>query len=202
MIGIIDYGSGNLRSVFNAFRFLGQDVKVCGDPDALVRVDKVVLPGVGSSKGAMEGLQQRGLVEPLLEHIKKGTPFLGICLGLQLLFTRSPEGGGCDCLDVIQGEVKIFPRDSGLKIPQIGWNTVELRNEDCPVFKGIRNETYFYFVHSYYCETKDAGYNAGITKYGLSYTSALWKDNIFAVQFHPERSQANGLKILTNFAGL
>ncbi|MFH1552266.1 MAG: imidazole glycerol phosphate synthase subunit HisH, partial [Candidatus Omnitrophota bacterium] len=133
MIGIIDYGSGNLCSVYNAFRYLGQDVQVCEDPAALSRAGKVVLPGVGSSKDAMEGLTRRGLREPLAEHIEKGRPFLGICLGLQLLFDRSEEAGGCDCLGWIRGEVKLFPGGGELKVPQIGWNTVKLLSSDCPL---------------------------------------------------------------------
>ncbi len=202
MIGIVDYGSGNLRSVFNAFRYLGQDVRICESPDDLGRADRIVLPGVGSSGDAMEGLARRDLAGPLADFIKSGRPFLGICLGLQLLFTRSFEGGGCDCLGVIRGEVKLFPAEKGIKVPQIGWNTVALRGARCPVFKGIGDETYFYFVHSYYCDNDEEEYTAGVTEYGIRYTSALWKDNIFAVQFHPERSQENGIKILENFAKL
>lgn len=202
MIGIIDYGSGNLRSVFNAFRYLGQDVKVCPNADDLEHVNKIVLPGVGSSKDAMEGLTRGGFVEPLLGHIREGKPFLGICLGLQLLFARSEEGEGCDCLNVVRGEVKLFPIKDQLKVPQIGWNTVKICSEACPLFEGIKDESYFYFVHSYYCQTHEPDLTSGKTEYGLSYTSALWKDNIFAVQFHPERSQKNGLKMLENFVKL
>jgi glutamine amidotransferase len=202
MIGIVDYGSGNLRSVLNAFRYLGQDVEICEDPDGLRRADKIVLPGVGSSKDAMKGLTQRGLVGPLSECIKLGKPFLGICLGLQLLFTRSEEAGGCDCLNVISGKVKLFPADRGIKVPQIGWNTVDVRRKNCPIFKGIGSGTYFYFVHSYYCDSDEEEYTAGMTEYGVKYTSALWKDNIFAVQFHPERSQETGIKMMENFAKL
>ncbi|MFQ5952781.1 MAG: imidazole glycerol phosphate synthase subunit HisH [Candidatus Omnitrophota bacterium] len=202
MIGIIDYGSGNLRSVYNAFQYLGQDVKVCEKAGQLEGIDKMVLPGVGSSKDALEGLKERGLVEPLLDHIKGGRPFLGICLGLQLLFTRSEESGGCDCLGVISGEVKLFPREKGIKVPQIGWNTVKMRNPSCPILKGIKDGSYFYFVHSYYCDNEEAEYTAGETEYGLFYTSVLWKDNIYAMQFHPERSQKNGIKLLENFTKL
>ena len=202
MIGIIDYGSGNLRSVYNAFRYLGQDVKICEGPEEMTTFDKVVLPGVGSSRDALEGLEQRGLVEPLLDFIEKGKPFLGICLGLQLLFARSEESGGCDCLGIIRGEVKLFPRETGVKVPQIGWNTVKMRGPECPIFKGIKDESYFYFVHSYYCSSEEAEYTAGETEYGIPYTSVLWKDNIFAMQFHPERSQANGIKLLENFVKL
>jgi glutamine amidotransferase len=202
MIGIIDYGSGNLRSVYNAFRYLGEDVKVCESPLEIEGFEKIVLPGVGSSKDAMKGLTERGLVEPLLKSIQDGKPFLGICLGLQMLFTRSEESGGCDCLDVVRGEVKLFPKSEELKVPQIGWNTVKLLQGDCPVLKGIKDESYFYFVHSYYCANDEKEYSAGETEYGVRYTSVLWKDNIYAVQFHPERSQANGIKLLENFVKL
>ncbi len=202
MIGVIDYGSGNLRSVFNAFRYIGEKVEICDSARKLSRADKIVLPGVGSSKDAIDGLEERGLIEPLTERLSDGTYFLGICLGLQLLFTRSEEGGGCDCLDIISGEVKLFPKEAGLKVPQIGWNTVKLASRDCPIFKGIEDESFFYFVHSYYCANEEKKFTEGVTEYGVSYTSALWKDNIFAVQFHPERSQEKGIKILENFAKL
>jgi len=202
MIGIIDYGSGNLRSVYNAFRYLGQDIKICDDSGSVERADKIVFPGVGASKDAMEGLAARGLIEPLLEHLRKGKLFLGICLGLQLLFTRSEESGGCDCLDVIRGEIKLFPGGEGLKVPQIGWNTVRINDSACPVFKGIEDGSYFYFVHSYYCVAGERKFSVGETEYGVPYTSALWKDNIFAVQFHPERSQENGIRMLKNFGEL
>jgi glutamine amidotransferase len=202
MIAIIDYGSGNLKSVLNAFKYLNEDVSVCAEPDMLEKADKIVLPGVGSSKDAMVGLAKRSLIEPLFEGIKKGKPFLGICLGLQMLLDSSEESGGCDCLGVVQGEVRLFPGREGMKVPQIGWNTVSLKKNGCPIFKGIEDNSYFYFVHSYYCENKDKSLTAGATEYGLSYTSALWKDNIFAVQFHPERSQKNGIKMLENFTKL
>lgn len=202
MIAIIDYGSGNLKSVLNAFKYLNEDVAVCEEPGALKKASKIVLPGVGSSKDAMDGLKKRGLMEPLLDGIKKGKPFLGICLGLQMLFDSSEESGGCDCLGAVQGKVRLFPGGQGMKVPQIGWNTVGLKKEGCPIFNGIEDNSYFYFVHSYYCDNNDKSLTAGATEYGLSYTSALWKDNIFAVQFHPERSQKNGIKMLENFTKL
>lgn len=202
MIAIIDYGSGNLKSVFNAFKYLKQDATVCDDPGVLKKADKIVLPGVGSSKDAMEGLAKRGLIEPLLDGIKEGKPFLGICLGLQMLFRRTEECGGCGYLGLVKGEVKLFPAENGLKVPQIGWNTVSFERKDCPLFAGIADESYFYFVHSYYCASEEPSLTAGETEYGLKYTSVLWKDNVYAVQFHPERSQKNGLKILENFVKL
>ena len=172
MIGIIDYGSGNLRSVYNAFKYLNQEVKICGKPEDVKSSDKIVLPGVGSIKDALAGLNEKALVEPMLEHIKEGKFFLGICLGLQLLFESSEESGGCDCLGLIKGKVKLFPGAEELKVPQIGWNTVDVQKENCPLFKGINNRSYFYFVHSYYCEAKENEYVLGETEYGVTYTSA------------------------------
>ncbi|MFA6635903.1 MAG: imidazole glycerol phosphate synthase subunit HisH [Candidatus Omnitrophota bacterium] len=199
MIGIIDYGSGNLRSVYNAFCYIGADVKVCDVPGDLDRADKIVLPGVGASKDAMAGLVAGGYKEKLLENIGKNKPFLGICLGLQLLFDHSEESPGYSCLGLVKGEVKRFPAENGLKIPEIGWNAVNFTRKDCPIFSGIESGEYFYFVHSYYC-AYSGEYTAAFTNYGVEYASALWKDNIFAVQFHPERSQERGLKLLRNFS--
>ncbi|MCK5451095.1 MAG: imidazole glycerol phosphate synthase subunit HisH [Candidatus Omnitrophica bacterium] len=202
MIGIIDYGSGNLRSVYNAFRYLGENAKICTTFADLKTVSKIVLPGVGSSKDAMTGLEERGFIEVLKKEIASGKLFMGICLGLQLLFDRSEESGGCDGLGLIKGEVKLFPAGNERKIPQIGWNTVKFMEKDCPVFKGIKDETYFYFVHSYYCDCVEKEYISGMTEYGETYASGVWKDNVFAFQFHPERSQDAGLKVLKNFIEL
>lgn len=202
MITIIDYGTGNLKSVYNAFKYLDADVKVCEGAEDILKAEKIVLPGVGSSLDAMNGLSERGLIDPLLRSIEGGKPFLGICLGLQLLFERSDESGGCDCLKLAEGEVKLFPKSKGIKVPQIGWNTVSIKGNDCPLFKGIDSESYFYFVHSYYCMNKEENSTIGVTEYGLEYTSAFWRDNLFAVQFHPERSQQKGLKIIRNFIEL
>ncbi|MFH1412142.1 MAG: imidazole glycerol phosphate synthase subunit HisH [Candidatus Omnitrophota bacterium] len=202
MIGIIDYGSGNLKSVYNALRYIGQDVRICVSPEDLGKADKVIFPGVGSSRDAMNGLSSRGLDTAIMDGINKGKPFLGICLGLQLLFDESEESGGTEGLGLIKGAVKLFPYEKGFKVPQIGWNTVELKKEDCPLFKGIKSGTYFYFVHSYYCESGENECVAGVTEYSRTYTSAVWKDNVFAVQFHPERSQEKGLQLLRNFTEL
>jgi imidazole glycerol-phosphate synthase subunit HisH len=201
MICIIDYGTGNLRSVYNAFRHIGEDTRICETPRDIDRADKIVLPGVGSSKDAMRGLTEGGYADRLRTNIEKKKPFLGICLGLQLLFSHSDESSGCDCLGLFPGNVKCFPAGNGLKVPQIGWNTVELTKKDCPLFNGIKSGEYFYFVHSYYCEYKGE-YTAALTSYGAEYISALWKENLFAVQFHPERSQGSGLKLMENFAKL
>ena len=191
-----------MRSVYNAFRYLGEDVKICDTPEALRSVDKIVLPGVGSSKDALAGFSRKRLIEPLLNEIGGGKLFLGICLGLQLLFDRSAEGGGTDCFGLIKGSVNIFPGGPGLKVPQIGWNTVELSGDVCPLFKGVKDGSYFYFVHSFYCDSSEPEFTVGKTEYGVNYASAVWKENIFAVQFHPERSQKNGLDVLRNFVEL
>ncbi len=200
MIGIIDYGAGNLRSVFNAFKYIGREVKFCSSTEELSGIEKLVLPGVGSSGDAMKALADKGFDEALKEYIGKGKLFLGICLGLQLLFERSHEGVGCEGLGLVKGEVKTFPREKGLKVPQIGWNNMSYRDETCPLFRGIKDNSFFYFVHSYYCDTAQPEYTVGETFYGIDYTSVLWKENIFAVQFHPERSQDAGLKLLENFS--
>ncbi len=202
MITIIDYGTGNLKSVYNAFRYLGEDVKVSEDPADLKSAEKIVLPGVGSSKDAMKGLIKSGMIDPLMHEISKGKPFLGICLGLQLLFEESEETGGTKCMGLIKGKVKLFDAKKNIKVPQIGWNTIKIKEKNCPLLKGIKDESYFYFVHSYYCESKENKFTAGVTNYGIDYTSFLWKENIYAVQFHPERSQKNGIKLLENFVNL
>ncbi|MBF0493744.1 MAG: imidazole glycerol phosphate synthase subunit HisH [Candidatus Omnitrophica bacterium] len=202
MIAIIDYGSGNLRSVYNAFRYIGEDVLIAETPGALVSAERIVLPGVGAVRDALDGLNKGGFVEQILAEIKKGKPFLGLCLGLQLLFDESEESGGAACFGLIKGEVKKFPAVKNLKVPHMGWNTVDIKNDMCPLFKGIKNNSYFYFVHSYYCDALDGRYSVGKTRYGLEFTSAVWKENVFALQFHPERSQANGLKLLRNFVNI
>ncbi|KJJ84772.1 imidazole glycerol phosphate synthase subunit HisH [Candidatus Omnitrophus magneticus] len=202
MIGLVDYGAGNLRSVYNAFSHFGEKVKICVAGSDIATVDKLVLPGVGSSQDAMNGLLKADLLNPISDFLKKGKYFLGICLGLQILFENSEESGGTKCMGLISGNVKRFAVSSELKIPQIGWNTVKFVRKDCPIFKGIPDKSYFYFVHSYYCSASDKTNIAGLTEYGVPYTSILWKDNIFATQFHPERSQETGLKIIENFIKL
>lgn len=202
MIAIIDYGSGNLRSVYNAFKALGAEAKVISDAASLKKAERIVLPGVGSSKDAIVSLGEKGLAEALLGEINRGKLFLGICLGLQLLFESSEEAGGVVCLGLLKGKVKLFPAGKGIKVPQIGWNTVKLAANDCPIFDGIKDGSYFYFVHSYYCDSREREWTVGMTEYGVNYASAVHKDNIFAVQFHPERSQGDGLRILENFVNL
>ena len=202
MVGIIDYGSGNLKSVYNAFKYIGEDVKVCQNSKDIDSSSKIVLPGVGSIKDAMKELEKKDMISVIKKNIFDGKIFLGICLGLQMLFERSEESDGCNGLALEKGEVKLFPGGGQMKVPQIGWNTVKLAKKDCPIFEGIEDESYFYFVHSYYCLNKETELDSGMTEYGVNYTSALWKDNVYALQFHPERSQEKGLKILRNFCKL
>ncbi|HHT9124368.1 MAG TPA: imidazole glycerol phosphate synthase subunit HisH [Candidatus Brocadiia bacterium] len=207
MIAIIDYGMGNLRSVQKAFEKLGFKAKVTDNPDDLNNAEKLVLPGVGAFKDAKDGLEQRGLVEPILKGINDGKPFLGICLGLQLLFTKSMENGEHDGLNLIPGKVIRFEQVGArcnvplLKIPHMGWNQIFLK-KDIPILKGVPSNTYMYFVHSYYVCPEEENDIATETDYGTRFTSMVWRENIFATQFHPEKSQRHGLTILKNFAEL
>ena len=203
MIAIIDYGMGNLRSVQKGFEKVGFDAVVTADPRVLLDADKVVLPGVGAFPDCMRNLEQGGFVEPLLKVIREGRPFLGICLGLQLLFTESEEFGVHKGLDVIPGRVVRFPeglKEGGeeLKVPHMGWNQLAIRRRP-PVFTGIEDGTNVYFVHSYYVKPDDESVVAATTGYGIEFCAAVWKDNIVATQFHPEKSQEMGLRILKNF---
>ncbi len=196
MIAVIDYGMGNLRSVEKGFLKVGVDAKVVSDPQSVNDADAVVLPGVGAFRDCMRNLDQMKLIEPILKSIRKGKPYLGICLGLQMLFTESEEFGIYKGLDVLKGKVVRFQID--LKVPHMGWNTVRVLRRP-PIFDEIDDNSYFYFVHSYYVLPYDDGITAGITDYGINFTSMVWKDNIVATQFHPEKSQETGLKILKNF---
>lgn len=196
MIAIIDYGMGNLRSVEKGFLKVGVDAKVVTDPRSVNDAEAIVLPGVGAFRDCIKNLDQMKLIEPILKSVRNGKPYLGICLGLQMLFTESEEFGVYKGLDVLKGKVVRFQVD--LKVPHMGWNTVRLLGKP-PIFDGIKDETYFYFVHSYYVAPDDEGIIAGTTDYGMTFTSMVWKDNIIATQFHPEKSQETGLKILKNF---
>ncbi len=198
MIAIVDYGMGNLRSVQKAVEKVGFDAVLVDRPEGLEGAEKIVVPGVGAFRDAMQGLKDRGLIEPILRHIRKGRPYLGICLGLQILFSESAEDGPCGGLDVIPGKVVRFQEDH-LKIPHMGWNQVSFRR-DIPIASNIPQDSYMYFVHSYYVCPDDPSVIAGVTEYGREFTSMIWKDNVFATQFHPEKSQANGLTLLRNFA--
>jgi len=197
---VVDYDRGNLRSVQKALEHVGAQAVVTRDAKAIARADKLVLPGVGAFADCMDNLKRFDLVEPIMDFLATGRPFLGICLGLQLLFTESEEFGVSRGLDVIPGRVVRFPR--GLKVPHMGWNTVEIWKDDCPLLKGVKDGDYFYFVHSYYVVPFDLSVVSTSTTYGVEYTSMVWKENIFATQFHPEKSQRLGLKILENFTRL
>ncbi len=209
MIAIVDYQMGNLRSVQKAFEHKGFDAVITDHPSVMMKAGGVVLPGVGAFGDCYRELALRKLIEPLLEWIASGRPFLGICLGLQILLTDSEESPQSPGLNVIPGRVRKFSNGL-LKVPHMGWNQVRrhtagLAREGtrrCPLFEGIPEETYFYFVHSYYVEPADSSVVAGITDYGIPFVSAIWRDNVFATQFHPEKSQEAGLKLIENFGRL
>ena len=196
MIAIIDYGMGNLRSVEKAFEKVGAEALITQDAKDILKAERVVLPGVGAIKPAVDKLIELKLVEPIKEIISQGKPFLGICLGFQLLFEKSDEGGDVKGLGILKGNV---PRFQSLKIPQMGWNQIHIKQKDCPLFKGIPDGSNFYFCHSYYVEPTDKTIVATTTDYGIDFTSSIATKNIFGVQFHPEKSQTLGLQILKNF---
>ncbi len=197
MIAVIDYGMGNLRSVEKGFAHVGVDARIVDKAQALEDAEGIVLPGVGAFRDCMANLDKFKLSEPIVANIKKGKPFLGICLGLQLLFTESGEFGNTRGLDVFAGNVPRFP-ESELKVPHMGWNSINIKSK-APILDGIPENSYFYFVHSYYVAPEDESIIATTTDYGVEFTSMIWKDNVFATQFHPEKSQAIGLKVLKNF---
>ena len=199
MITIIDYGAGNLRSVTNAISRLGYQPKVTSSADDVLAAEVIILPGVGAAADTMANLEKRGLAAPLRQHIAIGHPFFGVCMGLQVLFAVSDEGGGCDCLDVIPGRVKKLP--AGLKVPHMGWNQVRQKVSH-PVFAGIPDEANFYFVHSYYVEPTDETVVAGETDYGIAFCSMVIRENLVATQFHPEKSGEVGLRMYDNFIKL
>ncbi|PKB78780.1 MAG: imidazole glycerol phosphate synthase subunit HisH [SAR202 cluster bacterium Io17-Chloro-G9] len=196
---VIDYQSGNLRSVAKALESVGVTPLVTSDPSQLSTADAVVLPGVGSGPAAMEALSQRDLVDPLRNYLASGRPFLGVCLGLQLLLDHTEEGDA-PCIGAISGEVKRLPT-IGLKVPHMGWNSVHFTLEH-PVFQGIPEGSHFYFVHSYYAAPADETWVAGTTDYGVSFCSAYARDNLVATQFHPEKSGRLGLQVYENFVHL
>jgi glutamine amidotransferase len=201
MIGIIDYDAGNLKSVEKALTLLGEEVIVTRDRKALLNVDKVILPGVGAFGNAMSNLRKYELDKVIYEVAAKNKPFLGICLGLQLLFERSDENQGVEGLGVLQGEILRIPDKEDLKIPHIGWNSLNLINNGT-LFEGIKNQSYVYFVHSYYLKASDESIVRATTDYSTLIHASVEKDNVFACQFHPEKSSLVGLKILQNFAKL
>lgn len=204
MIAIIDYGMGNLRSVQKGFEKVGGEAVVTADPGVLLEADKVVLPGVGAFRDCMRNLEQAGFVEPILKVIAQGRPFLGICVGMQLLFSDSVEFGLYRGLNLIPGHVVRFPDNmtvagERLPVPQMGWNQLSFKRRP-PTFAEIADSSNVYFVHSYYVKPDDESVIATTTDYGIEFCSSVWKDNIIATQFHPEKSQDVGLRILKNFA--
>jgi len=201
MISIIDYGMGNLRSVQKAFERVGHQAIVTSDPAQVAAADKVVLPGVGAFEDAIAELRRLQLVKPVLQAIDAGKPFLGICLGLQMLFDVSYENGRHEGLGVLRGEVVKFDLPKELAVPHMGWNQLNIKRP-APIINGLAEGTFAYFVHSYYVVPADASVVAIETDYGGPFCSMVWRDNIFAAQFHPEKSQTEGLKILENFAEL
>ena len=200
MIALLDYGSGNLRSVHKALLQVGADVKIAQHPEEMTGADAVVLPGVGAFDDCIHALRQQKLLEASQAFIETGKPFLGICVGYQALFERSEEFNSCAAgLGIFKGSVVRFSEKSGLKIPQIGWNQLEDINPKCPLYRGIANGSYVYFVHSFYPQPLDPSIIATRTTYGDKFASSVWRDNVFATQFHPEKSQKVGLQLLQNF---
>ena len=201
MITIVDYQMGNLRSVQKAFERVGHAAEVCSDPADLAKADKLVLPGVGAFRDAIAELRRRDLVGPIREAIESGTPFLGICLGLQLLFDVSYEDGEHEGLGVLAGEVVRFDVPPGFKVPHMGWNQAQFRQQ-LPLFDGIENGSHFYFVHSFVAVPKDPSVVAIEADYPEPFCAMVARDNLFATQFHPEKRQDDGLRMLRNFAEL
>ena len=203
MIALIDYDSGNLRSVQKALLKVGADVRVVRRPEELDGAQAVVLPGVGAFDDCVNALRKQELLAAARGFIESGRPFLGICVGYQALFERSDEFNSCaQGLGVFGGKVARFSSTTGVKIPQIGWNQIEVRQPDCPIFRGIPSGSFVYFVHSYFPQPTDPAIVATVTHYGEPFASSVWRGNVFATQFHPEKSQAIGLKLLSNFVAL
>lgn len=196
MIAIVDYGMGNLRSVEKGFKKVGVDATVTSSPKDVENARAVVLPGVGAFRDCIRNLTDLSLTETIARSIQKGKPYLGICLGLQVLFSESEEFGRCKGLDIFRGKVVRFQIKE--KVPHMGWNNVRIVNKP-PIFSEVADDAFFYFVHSYYVVPDDKGIIASTTDYGVSFTSMIWKDNVFATQFHPEKSQNLGLKVLSGF---
>ncbi len=201
MLAIVDYEMGNLRSVQKGFERVGHQAVITSDPAVLADARKIVLPGVGAFRDAIGALRERGLVEPIRNAINSGKPFLGICLGLQLLFDKSFEDGEYEGLGVVPGDVVKFQLPHEFKVPHMGWNQIAFRRRP-PIFAGIDDDEYFYFVHSYYVVPQDASVIAIETNYPQPFCAGIWRDNLYAVQFHPEKSQSAGLQLLKNFAEL
>lgn len=203
MIALIDYGSGNLRSVEKALLKVGAQVQLVREPEGLSGSSAVVLPGVGAFDDCISALRRQGLLDPLREWILADRPFLGICLGYQVLFERSEEfNSRAPGLGIFKGAVVRFKGQPGLKVPQIGWNRLEIVRPDCPLYRGVASGAYVYFVHSFFPEPQEAGLVATYTVYGQRFASSIWSGRVFATQFHPEKSQIVGLQLLRNFVEL
>ncbi len=201
MVAIIDYDAGNIRSVEKAVRYLGKEVTVTSEPEEILAADRVILPGVGAFGDAMKRLHAMGLVEVIRQAADRGTPFLGICLGLQLLFEKSEESPGVPGLGLLQGEILRLPELPGLKVPHIGWNSLKYPDPG-RLFRGIPEDSYVYFVHSYYLKAQDEGIVTATTEYGTLVHASVESGNLFACQFHPEKSSETGLTILENFLSI
>lgn len=201
MIAIIDYDAGNIKSVEKALQKLGADVIITKEAEVILKAEKVILPGVGAFGDAMDNLKRYGLDEVIRQVVRKGTPFLGICLGLQLLFERSDETPGVEGLGILKGEVLRIPEKEDLKIPHMGWNSLHLQN-DGRLFRGLKEDSYVYFVHSYYLKATEKEIVKATTDYSVNIHASVEKDNVFACQFHPEKSSDVGLQILKNFVEL
>ena len=199
MIAIIDYDAGNIKSVEKAMHYLGQEVEITRDQERILAADKVILPGVGAFGDAMEKIRQYDLEGVIRQVVDRGTPFLGICLGLQLLFEESEESPGAKGLGILKGRIRRIPGGEGLKIPHMGWNSLKLTGNG-RLFQGIEEDPYVYFVHSYYLKAADPGIVKAVTEYGVEIHASVEKDHVFACQFHPEKSSETGLAILKNFA--
>ncbi|MCS7164604.1 MAG: imidazole glycerol phosphate synthase subunit HisH [Thermodesulfovibrio sp.] len=201
MIALVDYGMGNIRSVSKAIEAVGGEVIITQSAEDIKKAKAIVLPGVGAFRDCMVNLKDIGVIETVKEEILKGKPYLGICLGMQILFTESEEFGICKGLDLIKGRVIRFSLPKEYKIPHMGWNTVKFRKKS-KILSEIPDNSYFYFVHSYYVVPEDKSFIGGVTEYGIEFTSMIIYENIFATQFHPEKSQKMGLKLLSNFIKL
>jgi glutamine amidotransferase len=203
MIALLDYGAGNLRSVEKALRFVGAEVELMQSPDRVKDAAAVVLPGVGAFDDCVNAMQRQELFEAAKDFAGSGKPFLGICVGYQAMFDRSEEFNSCAAgLGFFKGNVVRFPEGQGVKIPQIGWNQIEITQPECPIYQGVDDGSHVYFVHSFYPKPEVDSIAATRTTYGVNFVSSVWRDNVFATQFHPEKSQRIGLKILENFVNL
>ena len=201
MIAIIDYGAGNIQSVSKALAHIGCEAFITRDKDKILKADGAVLPGVGSFGDTMDTMTEYGIKDTVIEYTKSGKPFLGICLGLQLLFPKSEESPDAEGLGIFDGSITKIPSGEGLKIPHIGWNSLDIKKND-GLFKGIGKNPYVYFVHSYFLNASDKSIVSAQTEYGVTIDAAVEKGNVFATQFHPEKSGETGLKILRNFADI